>query len=99
MSFSRPSRSMGSHSTSGGIVSTTKTRIAKVGVVCIPVSDQDRAIGFYVDKLGLEKRADTPFGNGYRWVEVGPARGGDPNTAVAPPRGEPARQQRKRGGA
>ena len=54
-------------------MSTTKTRIAKVGVVCIPVSDQDRAIEFYVDKLGLEKRADVPFGNGYRWVEVAPA--------------------------
>jgi catechol 2,3-dioxygenase-like lactoylglutathione lyase family enzyme len=71
------------------VVSTTKTRIAKVGVVCIPVSDQDRAIEFYVDKLGLEKRADVPFGNGYRWVEVGPAGGETTIAIVPPPEGKP----------
>jgi catechol 2,3-dioxygenase-like lactoylglutathione lyase family enzyme len=65
-------------------VSTTTTRISKVGVVCIPVSDQDRMIEFYVDTLGFEKRADVPFGNGYRWVEVGPA-GADTTIALAPP--------------
>jgi catechol 2,3-dioxygenase-like lactoylglutathione lyase family enzyme len=65
-------------------VSTTKTAIAKIGVVCIPVSDQDRAIDFYVDKLGFEKRVDVPFGNGYRWVEVAPA-GADTTIAIVPP--------------
>jgi catechol 2,3-dioxygenase-like lactoylglutathione lyase family enzyme len=70
-------------------VSTTKTRIGKVGAVCIPVSDQDRMVEFYVDTLGLEKRADVPFGNGYRWVEVAPA---DAVTTIAlapPPEGKP----------
>jgi catechol 2,3-dioxygenase-like lactoylglutathione lyase family enzyme len=70
-------------------VSTTKTRISKIGVVCIPISDQDRAIEFYVDTLGLEKRADVPFGNGYRWIEVAPA---DAVTTIAlapPPEGKP----------
>jgi catechol 2,3-dioxygenase-like lactoylglutathione lyase family enzyme len=66
------------------LVSTTKTAIAKIGVVCIPVSDQDRAIEFYVDTLGFEKRADVPFGNGYRWVEVAPA-GADTAIAIVPP--------------
>jgi catechol 2,3-dioxygenase-like lactoylglutathione lyase family enzyme len=70
-------------------VSTTKTRIAKVGVVCIPVSDQERAIEFYVDTLGLEKRADVPFGNGYRWVEVGPAGTETTIAIVPPPEGKP----------
>jgi len=65
-------------------VSTTKTAIAKIGVVCIPVSDQARAIEFYVDTLGFEKRADVPFGNGYRWVEVAPA-GADTTIAIVPP--------------
>jgi catechol 2,3-dioxygenase-like lactoylglutathione lyase family enzyme len=65
-------------------VSTTTSTITKVGVVCIPVSDQDRALAFYVDVLGLEKRADVPFGNGYRWVEVAPA-GGDARIAIVPP--------------
>jgi predicted enzyme related to lactoylglutathione lyase len=65
-------------------VSTTKTAIAKIGVVCVPVSDQGRAIEFYVDTLGFEKRADVPFGNGYRWVEVAPA-GADTTIAIVPP--------------
>jgi catechol 2,3-dioxygenase-like lactoylglutathione lyase family enzyme len=65
-------------------VSMTATRIGKIGTICVPVSDQDRMIEFYVDSLGFEKRSDTPFGNGYRWVEVAP---GDAVTtiALAPP--------------
>lgn len=51
------------------------TQITQLGTVMIPVSDQDRAIEFYVDKLGFEKRSDTPFGNGDRWVEVAPPGG------------------------
>ena len=65
-------------------MSTTATRITKIGTVCIPVSDQDKMIDFYVDTLGFEKRADVPFGNGYRWVEVAPA-GADTTIALAPP--------------
>jgi catechol 2,3-dioxygenase-like lactoylglutathione lyase family enzyme len=70
-------------------VSTTTTRINKIGTVIIPVSDQDRAIEFYVETLGFEKRTDLPFGNGYRWVEVAP---GDAVTTIAivpPPPGKP----------
>ena len=70
-------------------MSTTTSTITKVGVVCIPVSDQDKALAFYVDVLGLEKRADVPFGNGYRWVEVAPF---DAVTTIAiapPPEGTP----------
>ena len=62
----------------------TKTRVEKVGTVVVPVSDQDRAIEFYVDTLGLEKRADVPFGDGNRWVEVAPA-GADTTIAIVPP--------------
>lgn len=50
----------------------TSTRIAAVGRVMVAVADQDRAIDFYVEKLGFEKRADTPYGDGDRWVEVAP---------------------------
>jgi catechol 2,3-dioxygenase-like lactoylglutathione lyase family enzyme len=71
-------------------VSTTTTRIAKVGTVIVPVADQERAIAFYVDTLGLELRADVPFGNGYRWVEVAPP-GADTTIAICPPpEGQPA---------
>ncbi|MFL5828178.1 MAG: VOC family protein [Thermoleophilaceae bacterium] len=66
------------------VVTQTKTRIKKLGTVCIPVTDQDREIDFYVDTLGFEKRADEPFGGSYRWVEVAPA-GADTTIALAPP--------------
>jgi catechol 2,3-dioxygenase-like lactoylglutathione lyase family enzyme len=71
-------------------VSTTATRISHIGVVCVPVSDQDRAIEFYVDRLGFEKRADVPFGEGYRWVEVAPAGATTTIAIVPPPPGKPS---------
>jgi catechol 2,3-dioxygenase-like lactoylglutathione lyase family enzyme len=68
---------------------TTKTHIAQVGTVIVPVGDQNRALEFYLDKLGFEKRADIPFGKGDRWVEVAPA-GAATTLALMPPReGEP----------
>lgn len=67
----------------------TSTRITHVGTVIVPVSDQDQALEFYLDKLGFEKRADIPFGRGERWVEVAPP-GGATTLALMPPReGEP----------
>ena len=71
-------------------MSTTTSTITKVGVVCIPVSDQDRALAFYVDVVGLEKRADVPFGNGYRWVEVAPEGVETTIAIVPPPPGKPS---------
>ena len=65
-------------------MSKTSTRIAKVGTVVIPVDDVNRAIAFYVGELGLEKRADVPFGGQYRWVEVAPA-GAQTTVALCPP--------------
>ena len=65
-------------------MSTTKVGVNKIATVVIPVSDQDRVIEFYVEKLGFEKRVDVPFAEGMRWVEVGL---GDQATtiALAPP--------------
>jgi catechol 2,3-dioxygenase-like lactoylglutathione lyase family enzyme len=70
-------------------VSKTMTRINQIGTVVIPVADQERAIEFYVGTLGFEKRTDTPFGNGYRWVEVGPADAVTTIAIVPPPPGKP----------
>jgi len=47
-------------------------QITPATTVFVPVSDQDRAAGFYVEALGLEKTADFTYGDGERWVEVGP---------------------------
>ena len=70
-------------------MTSTKTRVNKINTVVVPTAEQDAAIAFYVEKLGFEKRVDIPFGNGYRWVEVGPA---DAETTIAlapPPEGKP----------
>jgi catechol 2,3-dioxygenase-like lactoylglutathione lyase family enzyme len=48
------------------------TRICEVGTVFVPVVDQERALEFYLDALGFEKRADFPYGEDSRWIEVAP---------------------------
>ena len=63
---------------------STATGIGQISVICVPTSNQDAAIGFY-RSLGFEKRTDTPFGGGYRWVEVYPPEG-TTGIALAPPR-------------
>jgi catechol 2,3-dioxygenase-like lactoylglutathione lyase family enzyme len=70
-------------------VTTTKTHIQKIGVVVVPVSDQERAIEFYVDKLGFEKRTDIAVGDSYRWVEVAPADAVTTIAIVPPPPDKP----------
>jgi len=65
-------------------MSTIATRISKISTVCIAVADQDKMLEFYEGVLGFEKRADEPFGGGYRWIEVAPP-GGEATIALAPP--------------
>jgi catechol 2,3-dioxygenase-like lactoylglutathione lyase family enzyme len=71
-------------------MTATTSRIKQVASVMVPVSDQDQAVEFFLEKLGFEKRADIPYGEGERWVEV--AVPGDATTiALVPPRdGQPA---------
>jgi catechol 2,3-dioxygenase-like lactoylglutathione lyase family enzyme len=63
----------------------TSTHIKEIGRVIIPVSDQDKALEFYTETLGFEKRADIPFGEDDRWLEVAPA-GSGAAIAIMPPR-------------
>jgi lactoylglutathione lyase len=51
---------------------TAAGKITGVHTIGIPVSDQDRALDFYVGTLGFEKRLDADMGGGRRWIEVGP---------------------------
>jgi catechol 2,3-dioxygenase-like lactoylglutathione lyase family enzyme len=71
-------------------MSSTKTRVNKIHVVVVLVSDQERALAFYTDTLGFEKRADIPFGGQYRWVEVAPAGAETTIAVVTPPPGKTA---------
>jgi len=68
----------------------TTTRISQVGAVFVPVTDQDRALAFYLDKLGFEKRVDFSYGDGIRWIEVAPPGAANTIALVAPSEGASA---------
>lgn len=46
--------------------------LTKVGTITVQVTDQDKALEFYINKLGFELRADQPMGKDQRWIEVAP---------------------------
>jgi catechol 2,3-dioxygenase-like lactoylglutathione lyase family enzyme len=49
-------------------------RIRGIHTIGVPVTDQDRALDFYVGTLGFEKRMEMPLPQlGSRWIEVAPA--------------------------
>jgi catechol 2,3-dioxygenase-like lactoylglutathione lyase family enzyme len=65
------------------------TRVTQVGTVIVPVSDQDRSLEFFTEKLGFEKRTDMPYAGDMRWLEVAPP-GAQSTVAIVPPReGDP----------
>ena len=47
--------------------------IKDVPLIGIFVNDQETALDFYTDKLGLEKVQDEPYGESTRWITVSPA--------------------------
>jgi catechol 2,3-dioxygenase-like lactoylglutathione lyase family enzyme len=69
---------------------TKATTIGQVATVMLPVADQDRAVEFYTERLGFEKRVDVPFGDGDRWVEVAPPGAATTVALVKPREGESA---------
>jgi lactoylglutathione lyase len=44
----------------------------RVSFVNIPVSDQDRALKFYSEKLGFEVITDVAYGPDQRWIQLLP---------------------------
>ena len=44
--------------------------IVHVKFVSIPVTDQDRSLAFYSDKLGFKLVTDQPFDDKQRWIEL-----------------------------
>jgi catechol 2,3-dioxygenase-like lactoylglutathione lyase family enzyme len=62
------------------------TEITDIRTVGVPVTDQERAVEFYLDKLGFETRMDVPVPQfGGRWIEVAP-RGAAITIALVPSR-------------
>jgi catechol 2,3-dioxygenase-like lactoylglutathione lyase family enzyme len=45
--------------------------IRGVKFTSVPVSDQDRALAFYTEKLGFRLLTDQPFSDEQRWIELG----------------------------
>src|SRR5262249_42031019 len=57
-----------------GVVTTTTggtEMLEKVFYTSVLVSDQDRALDFYTNVLGLEKRVENPTPDGLRFLTVG----------------------------
>jgi catechol 2,3-dioxygenase-like lactoylglutathione lyase family enzyme len=55
--------------------------LTHIQLLSVPVSDQDRALDFYVNALGFDLIADNPMGP-MRWVQVGPKGGQTSMTLV-----------------
>jgi lactoylglutathione lyase len=63
----------GETASDGRIMNATQRGITGIAAVGIPVTDQDRALRFYTETLGMEKRLDVPLPQfGGRWITVGP---------------------------
>jgi len=45
--------------------------IRGVKFTSIPVTDQDKALKFYTEKLGFKLLTDQPFNDKQRWIELG----------------------------
>jgi lactoylglutathione lyase len=55
------------------IMNPTQRTITGIAAVGIPVTDQDRALRFYTETLGMEKHLDIALPQfGGRWITVGP---------------------------
>lgn len=51
------------------------------------VSDQDRAVKFYTEKLGFRIRTDQPFDDKQRWIEL-QIPGGETGIVLFTPKGQ-----------
>jgi len=66
------------------------TQITGLRTVGVPVTDQDRALKFYIGTLGFAKRADFPSSDGGRWIEVAPPESATTIALVPAHEGAPA---------
>lgn len=64
--------------------------IRGIKIVSIPVTDQDRAMKFYTEKMGFKVATDQAFGPDRRWIEL-LIPGSDVNLALFTPPGHESR--------
>ncbi len=57
--------------------------IPQLTVIPVLVENQDEALYFYVEQLGLEKRNDITYAPGLRWLTVAPKDQPKPEFALA----------------
>ena len=68
----------------------TQPTVVGIPVVGIAVRDQDRALAFYTEILGLQKQLDVPLPNFGRWLAVAPTGSATSIALVAESEGNPA---------
>ena len=61
----------------------------RIKLISLHVDDQDKALRFYTEKLGFEKKVDFPVG-GARWITVVSPEGPDDLELVLEPNSHPA---------
>ena len=59
--------------------------IKAIKFVGVPVSDQQRALEFYTEKLGFRVVTDQPFNDTQRWIELGIGKSGTGIALFTPP--------------
>jgi lactoylglutathione lyase len=68
----------------------TGPTVVGIPAVGIAVRDQDRALAFYTEILGLQKQLDVPLPNFGRWITVAPTGSATSIALVAESEGNPA---------
>src|SRR3954471_3770431 len=71
----------------------------KIGTTQLWVHDQEEALAFYTQKVGMEVRSDVtvPEMGNFRWLTVGPAGRDDIAIALMPIPGEPVMDSQTQG--
>lgn len=62
----------------------------KIKFISIPCRDQDKALAFWTEKMGLQVTTDQPMGPGQRWIEL-KVPGSQTGVALFTPEGHEAR--------
>jgi predicted enzyme related to lactoylglutathione lyase len=52
------------------LAASIKHQKMKIKVISVPVQDQEKALKFYIDKLGFVKKVDVPLSEDSRWLTV-----------------------------